>query len=111
MKNKDFEKMCLIAIRKLVFEQKLIGWGELLHALDSDFWGYALLQKKLERCPKFGNDQEEADSMMKELHQFVCMTAKAQAKRVGLDSYLIVVINNSANNGKVKIARRTGNSL
>ena len=34
---------------------------------------------------------------MKDLHRFVCLTAKSQAKRVGLDSYLVVVINNSAN--------------
>ena len=87
----------LTAIRKLVYEQKLIGWRELLCALDVDFKGYLLLQKKVKNCPKFGNDQEEADSMMKDLHRFVCLTAKSQAKRVGLDSYLVVVINNSAN--------------
>ena len=87
----------LTAIRKLVYEQKLVGWRELLTALEADFKGYDLLQKRLKRCPKFGNDQEEADGMLKSLHRFVCLTAKAQAKRVGLDSYLIVVINNSAN--------------
>lgn len=87
----------LTAIRKLVYEQKLVGWRELLTALETDFKGYDLLQKRLKRCPKFGNDQEEADGMLKSLHRFVCLTAKAQAKRVGLDSYLIVVINNSAN--------------
>lgn len=87
----------LTAIRKLVYEQKLVGWRELLTALEADFKGYDLLRKRLKRCPKFGNDQEEADGMLKSLHRFVCLTAKAQAKRVGLDSYLIVVINNSAN--------------
>ena len=80
-----------------MYEQKLVGWRELLTALETDFKGYDLLQKRLKRCPKFGNDQEEADGMLKSLHRFVCLTAKAQAKRVGLDSYLIVVINNSAN--------------
>ena len=33
--------------------------------------------------------------MMQSLHRFICKTAAAQAKKVGLDTYLTVVINNS----------------
>ena len=35
--------------------------------------------------------------MMRSLHRFICKTVAAQAKKVGLDTYLTVVINNSAN--------------
>lgn len=87
----------LTAIRELVFEQKSVTPTELLEAMDADFEGHALLHKRLKRCPKFGNDQDGPDNMLKCLHRFVCLTAKEQADRVGLDSYLTVVINNSAN--------------
>lgn len=87
----------LYAIKRLVFEEKSVDRDELLKALNHDFRGYELLQKRLKKCGKFGNDEEGPDRMLKDLHRFVCLKAKEQAKRNGLDSYLVVVINNSAN--------------
>ena len=87
----------LFAIRKLVFEDKSVGREELLEALRHDFRGHELLQRRLKKCGKFGNDEEGPDEMMRDLHRFVCLKAKEQAKKNGLDSYLVVVINNSAN--------------
>ncbi len=87
----------LYAIKKLVFEDKCVDREELLEALCHDFRGYELLQRRLKKCGKFGNDEEGPDGMMKDLHRFVCLKAKEQAEKNGLDSYLVVVINNSAN--------------
>lgn len=87
----------LYAIKKLVFEEKSVEPKKLLEALRADFAGYEALRARLRACDKFGNDLEGPDALMQDLHRFVCLTAKAQAKQVGLDSYLIVVINNSAN--------------
>lgn len=87
----------LAAIEKLIFREKKIKKEELLQALKADFHGYERIQKQLKECDKFGNDQEHVDRLMKDLHRFVCLTVKEQAKKVGLDSYLAVIINNSAN--------------
>ena len=53
----------LLAIRKLVFEEKKIGRQELMDALDADFAGYERVRQLLLNAPKFGNDDPEADEM------------------------------------------------
>ncbi len=87
----------LFAIKKVLFEKKSITPRELLQALKHDFVGYEHIQKMLKDCAKFGNDIDEVDNLAVDLHNFICNTAKKQATRVGLHSYLIVVINNGAN--------------
>ena len=85
----------LTAIKKLVFEEKKTDFAGLVRALKTDFADDPLLWKQAKHCPKFCNDEKEPDEMMQSLHRFICKTAAAQAKKVGLDTYLTVVINNS----------------
>jgi pyruvate-formate lyase len=87
----------LTAIRELVYDKREVSPEELLRALDVNFAGFAPLRKKLLRVPKYGNDQPVADDMLVQVHNHVCTCARDQAARVGLHSYLVVVINNSAN--------------
>ena len=87
----------LTAIRRLVFEDRVCTLTELIAACDANFVGHETLRQKMLAAPKFGNDDEEADAMARRVHNHVCATTAAQAKVVGLDSYLVVVINNSAN--------------
>jgi pyruvate-formate lyase len=61
----------LAAVRELVYEQRQISAAELLEALRADFVGYELLHRRLENCPRFGNDQPEADALAEELSTFV----------------------------------------
>jgi formate C-acetyltransferase len=56
----------LAAVKKLVFEEKRIGMGELLKALDTDFAGMEdLRQILLNKMPKYGNDNPEVDLLVK----------------------------------------------
>lgn len=87
----------LTAIKRLVFEDKRIDLRGLNRVLKNDFAEEPLLWKQAKHCPKFGNDEAEPDGMLQSLHRFICSTAAKQAKKVGLDTYLTVVINNSAN--------------
>jgi len=58
----------LSAIRKVVFEEKLVSLSQLAEAMRADFAGYEELQNKLvEHCPKFGNDLDTADDMMNDV--------------------------------------------
>ena len=87
----------LLAVKKLVFEQRRFSLDQIVAMLDADFVGYEKERLMMERVAKYGNDDDEADDMLVRLHRFVCEQARAQAERVGLHSYLVVVINNNAN--------------
>ena len=87
----------LAAIRELVYKQRRIGSKELLAALDADFAGHALMRRLLRDAPKYGNDDATADDMLVGVDRHVCETVAGEAARVGLHSYRVVIINNSAN--------------
>jgi pyruvate-formate lyase len=87
----------LTAIKKLVFEKKSIDKKQLLMALEANFEGYETERSMLLNAPKYGNDDEEADSMAVDHHNFVCNTIIEAGKRTSLHSYLTVIINNSTN--------------
>jgi formate C-acetyltransferase len=56
---------CLAAVRKFVFDEKLLAMPDLVEALDADFAGHESLRQRLvHRGPKYGNDDECADRLM-----------------------------------------------
>lgn len=87
----------LTAIKELIYEKEVISKDELLKALDSNFVGYEQIRQQVLKTPKYGNDNDIADKMLVDVHEHVCNYVKDQAERVGLHSFLVVVINNSAN--------------
>jgi pyruvate formate-lyase/glycerol dehydratase family glycyl radical enzyme len=72
----------LAAIKKLVFEEKKVTMKELKTALDKNWQGYEGIQKLCLEAPKYGNDDNDVDSIAKELYKFWADTA------VTLDSAL-----------------------
>lgn len=59
---------CMSAIKFHVFDQKKVSFNELMEALSKNFEGYEpLRQRLLNKTPKFGNDDDYADELMKEL--------------------------------------------
>jgi pyruvate-formate lyase len=95
----------LTAIRRAVYEEGSINLRGLAEALSSDFAGKEELRATLAALPKYGNDDDEADAMLLRVHEHACWAARENAERAGLDSYLAVVINNSAN---TILGRHTG---
>lgn len=57
----------LAAVKKAVFEDKTISMEDLLHALDRNFEGEEEILQILESCPKFGNDDDDVDSIICEI--------------------------------------------
>jgi formate C-acetyltransferase len=56
----------LFAVKKMVFDEKVVTIGTLIDALDLDYSGYEdVWQILLNRVPKYGNDIPEADLMVK----------------------------------------------
>lgn len=57
----------LAAIKRAVFEDQSITMAQLIDALDKNFEGEQRIWKILDRCPKFGNDDEYVDSIANEV--------------------------------------------
>jgi pyruvate-formate lyase len=89
----------LRAIDELVFRRREFGLAEVVAACDANFKGSGneAIRRRLLAVPKYGNDDDEADAMARRVHDHVCAFTREQAARVGLDSYLVVIINNWAN--------------
>ncbi|SKC63683.1 pyruvate formate lyase family protein [Maledivibacter halophilus] len=87
----------LAAIKKLVFDEKKYTLKEIQEILAKDFDDYKDVQQEMKNCPKFGNDDDYVDNIAVELHEFTCNEVAKQALKVGLDSWLVVVINNQVN--------------
>jgi pyruvate-formate lyase len=87
----------LTAIRRCVYQDHNIAPDVLLKALQTDFVGYESERALLLKAAKFGNDQDEADDMARVVHDHICQVTRDQRERTALDSFLVVVINNSAN--------------
>ncbi len=59
----------LAAIKKYVFDEKKITMKALLDALKTDFKGKERLHQLLLSAPKFGNDEDYVDNIVKKIHQ------------------------------------------
>ncbi len=60
----------LSALKTHVFEQRTLSMGELLAALEADFAGYEPLRLKLlNRTPRYGNDDDAADEVMRQVFE------------------------------------------
>jgi pyruvate-formate lyase len=87
----------LYAIKKLIYDEKTVAPETMIRALAENFRGFEDLRKLCLNLPKFGNDDAEVDALAVDFHEKLCGMVRGQASRVGLDSYLVVVINNRMN--------------
>jgi len=63
----------LAAIKRLVFEEKVITMPELLRLLQTDFKGKEdLRQRLINGVPKYGNDEDYVDSIAREVAEAFC---------------------------------------
>jgi choline trimethylamine-lyase len=72
----------MAAIKFLVYEKKEIGIDELLKAVESNWDGFENLRQKLmRRIPKFGNDEDYADAIGRELMDYFVDRSRHYAAR------------------------------
>jgi formate C-acetyltransferase len=63
---------CFASIKYNVFEKKIVSMKELLTALDENFKEFEVIQQKLiNKTPKYGNDDDYADSITKGVFEMV----------------------------------------
>lgn len=80
----------LAAVKKLVFDDKVITGAQLKYALETNYQDQttsptgAEIRKMLIEAPKYGNDDDYVDSIMVDYFRFVCEeTAKYKTTRYG----------------------------
>jgi pyruvate formate-lyase/glycerol dehydratase family glycyl radical enzyme len=64
----------LVAIKKLVFEEKKITIEQLKEAMQANWEGYEELRRMCLESPKYGNDDDYADLVAKDLYRFLAET-------------------------------------
>lgn len=87
----------LTAVKTLVYDRKLLTPKELADALSHNFQGYEDVRRLLLNAPKYGNDDDTADSIAIRFHEDICKIVRDCKDMAGLHSYLMVVINNQMN--------------
>jgi pyruvate-formate lyase len=65
----------LFAIKKLVYEDKVVSLSEFKKALDANWAGYEDLRRKALKVPKYGNDIKEVDSVIGALYDHWARTS------------------------------------
>jgi len=61
----------LLAVKKLVFEEKKVSMDELIRAIDANFEGLEPLRQQLvNKAPKYGNNDPDADAFAKKVSHF-----------------------------------------
>ena len=62
----------LAAVKKVVFDDKSVSMERLIDALDHDYEGYEDVLHLVSKAPKFGNDDDYVDLILKEAINFSC---------------------------------------
>jgi pyruvate-formate lyase len=74
----------LVAVKKLVFEEKKITMDELIAALDSNFEGKEAVRQMLLNTPKYGNNDAYADAIGKTLDEEALKFTQKYSKELGV---------------------------
>ena len=87
----------LTAVKQVFFEEGQFSAQEILTALKANWSGHEKMLRVFKAAPKFGNDDDVADSMMTRVHEHVCQATIRAGQKTGLHHFLVVVINNNTN--------------
>lgn len=70
----------LAAIKKFIYEDRTLTWNELVTAIQAEYEGHEPLRRMiLNRAPKYGNDQDYADEIAKEIAEYFCDSVHERA--------------------------------
>jgi len=86
----------LTAIKQLVYDRKLLSLERLVEILDANFEGHEKERRLMLACPKYGNDEEEADSMVVDVTGITCRAVMEEGRKASLDYFLLCSLNAGA---------------
>jgi formate C-acetyltransferase len=74
----------LAAIKKNVYEDKILTWEQVLNALDKNFEGEEIVRQRLINSPHYGNDDAYVDSIAKLIDGEAVRFVNKYAKNLGI---------------------------
>ena len=74
----------LVAIKKLVYEDKTLTMDELIDAMQANFEGKEVVRQLVANAPKYGNNDAYADAIGKELDRECLKFTKQYSKELGV---------------------------
>jgi len=83
----------LTAIKRLVYDTKQVTLDTVRAALTANFEGHEPLRKRLAGCPKFGNDDAEADGMLARMWREMSCRADAAGRSIGMRCFTVSSVN------------------
>lgn len=75
----------LAALRKLIYEEKILSWDDLTRALDKNFEGEETIRQRLLHAPSYGNNDSYADQYAKLIDLEAVKFAKEYSKHLGIN--------------------------
>jgi pyruvate formate-lyase/glycerol dehydratase family glycyl radical enzyme len=81
----------LVVVKKLVFEEKKISMDKLIEAMEANFEGNDIIRAMVQNAPKFGNNNEYADAIGKDLEAICLKFTKQYSKQLGINLDLRLV--------------------
>ncbi|MBI2909066.1 MAG: hypothetical protein HYX92_15590 [Chloroflexi bacterium] len=80
----------LAAIKKLVFEDKVLTMDDLLRAIDADFEGHQAVRNMLiNKAPKYGNDIDYVDDIARDIFDFINREAHKHVGVLGNRNFMM----------------------
>lgn len=99
----------LAAIKTLVFDEKKLGWDELLDALERNWEGHEATRQLCLHAPKYGNGIEWVDMIGRDIHRVVLDCVRRHPKANGQTTMVrIIPITFHVPAGKVTMATPNG---
>ncbi len=105
----------LAAIKKLLFEDKRFTFEELKEALEENFEGYEPLRQMLLHAPQYGNNDDYADEVARQVDEMLCEVMQRHRTPNGPQNFKFVPVTTHVAMGKRMGAtpngRKAGESL
>jgi len=73
----------LAAIKRLVFDDRVVTMDELVRACASNWEGHEVLRRRCLRAPKFGNDDDYADRILADMYRRAARVARHVRSHLG----------------------------
>ena len=81
----------LAAIKKVVFEDKVLTMQEVIDACKNNFEGYEVVRQYMLNAPKYGNNDEYADAIAKDVDKHAVEFTRAYTSELGVQLDLRLV--------------------
>ena len=85
----------LAALKKTVYDEKILSMEEVLGALEKDFLGEEAIRQRLLHAPKYGNDDAYVDEIAKRIDRFGVEFGEKYSEKLGVQMDLRYVSQSS----------------